>query len=170
MSNQDIFKEAMKGVKPLNGQRQRINRKNTTPKQKSHMVSRTPSLTDDELLFEPPNDTTPEQRLFFARPGLQIRTIRKMKKGDFAIEATLDLHGETVGRAHRLLHAFLENCYQSKQRYLLIIHGKGSCKIKSAVYHWLREQPTVLAFSSAIPTDGGAGALYLLLKALPTTK
>ncbi|MGY8862749.1 MAG: Smr/MutS family protein, partial [Pseudomonadales bacterium] len=44
------------------------------------------------------------------------------------------------------------------------VQGAGQAIIKSHVNHWLQQLDAVLAFTSALPKDGGTGALYVLLK------
>lgn len=162
MKNESIFKEAMKGVKRLNksvkvaAPKRRLNRKSKIDIDSSHKTH--------DLLFEIEVTTQPEESLFYAIPSLPYRVIKRLKKGDFPIEAKLDLHGKQTGEASYLLDSFLENAFEQGKRHLLIVHGKGSCKIKSAVDKWLKESPLVLGFSSARPDHGGTGALYLLIK------
>jgi len=111
-----------------------------------------------------------EEALFFARSGLQTKLIRKLKRGQFPIEAYLDLHQLTVAEAEQALIEFIFNCKQHNLRHVCIIHGKGMhsvdqiAKLKGAVNSWLRELDSILAFCSAQPKDGGAGAVYVLLK------
>ena len=96
------------------------------------------------------------------------------------IEATLDLHGMTQAEAHRALGGFLHRSQGAGKRTVRVITGKGGGKdldskragpgrgvLRDAVPRWLNEGPNrrmIKAFSHAAPTDGGEGALYLLLK------
>lgn len=109
-----------------------------------------------------------EDFLWFANPGLQHRLLIKFKQGRLPIEFTVDLHGLNTKQAHTKLLLTMEQCRVQNVRNLLIIHGKGSNNnkpiLKNCLYQWLKEIPTVLAFSSAKPCDGGTGALYVLLK------
>jgi DNA-nicking Smr family endonuclease len=102
--------------------------------------------------------------LFFARTGLQHKTIKKLRQGKMSIEACLDLHGMTIPKAETALEEFLFMCQQEELRNVLIIHGKGAGIIKNTINTWLRDYPDTLAFCSAKPKDGGLGAVYLLLR------
>ena len=108
--------------------------------------------------------------LIFSRPGIQKQTLRKLRRGQLTIEDEIDLHGLTVEMARSALFDFLEDCHSRSLRCVLIIHGKGigseSKKpvIKNKVNHWLRKRNDALAFCSAQRSDGGTGAIYLLLK------
>ncbi len=84
------------------------------------------------------------------------------------IEATIDLHGMTTERARNSLLAFLRVARQKKQRCVLIIHGKGSGKVKQEVLHVLREHAGVSHFSKAPLKSGGDGATIAVLKGGPS--
>lgn len=108
------------------------------------------------------------EELFFARPGLQNRVIRKLRLGQFSVEAELDLHGMTVRQANEALSWFLRECARRNTRCVRIIHGKGKGSqhlpvLKAKVNRWLRLRDEVMAFSSAPPWNGGTGALLALL-------
>jgi len=108
--------------------------------------------------------------LLFSRPSIQKQTLRKLRRGQFHIEKELDLHGLTVEMARTALSEFLADCHMHSRRCVQIIHGKGIGSankqpiIKNKVNNWLRQRDDVLAFCSALQTDGGTGAIYLLLK------
>jgi len=108
--------------------------------------------------------------LLFSRSGLQHKVLRKLRRGQYAIGAELDLHGCTVVEARNLLVAFLNSCRHEQIRCVRIIHGKGNRSLqrqpilKGKVNYWLQQRDEVLAFCSARPVDGGAGAIYVLLK------
>ncbi len=101
-----------------------------------------------------------------AAPGLDRRSAERLRRGQRAIEARLDLHGRTQDEAHRALDAFVARAQDGGQRCVLVITGKSGV-LRAAVPRWLNEAPNrarLLAFSPAQPKDGGAGALYLLLR------
>ena len=108
-----------------------------------------------------------------AQTGLDKSNARKLKKGQHAIEGQLDLHGMTQEQAHVALNYFIEVSYGAGKRCVLVITGKGFKLggsvgvLRVAVPRWLNEEPNrnrVLAFTYAIPKDGGEGALYVMLK------
>ncbi len=125
------------------------------------------SLLSDE--YEPTEVETGEE-LLYVRPGLQRLVLRKLRRGQFVIEAELDLHGQTVPQARSRLDAFLRAAQIAGKRCVRIIHGKGKGSegklpvLKGKVNAWLRRKDEVLAFCSARPSDGGTGAVYVLLK------
>ena len=106
----------------------------------------------------------------FARGGLQRSVLRKLKRGDYRITATLDLHGHTTPEAEAHLHRFITNARAAGDSTISIIHGKGLRSgetggvLKPFTLGWLKQQPTVQAFCSALPKHGGTGAVYVLLR------
>ncbi len=105
-------------------------------------------------------------------PGLDARTALRLKRGQLKIEARLDLHGMTQAEAHARLATFLAEAQKRGRRCVLVITGRGRTRpeggiLRAAVPRWLNQPPCrarILAFATAQPGDGGAGALYVLLK------
>jgi DNA-nicking Smr family endonuclease len=108
-----------------------------------------------------------------AMVGLDPRLLRRLRNGEFACQAHLDLHGMTSEEARRAVERFLTRAYQSGKRCVLIVHGRGHNSkdqipvLKRRLATWLargRWARLILAFTSARACDGGAGALYVLLR------
>jgi DNA-nicking Smr family endonuclease len=104
-------------------------------------------------------------------PGVDRRTAQRLRRGNLAIEAVIDLHGLTQEAAHATLLRFISGSAELERRVVLVVTGKGSRDgagvLRHQVPHWLN-QPTlrghILAFTHAQPKHGGEGALYVLLK------
>lgn len=87
------------------------------------------------------------------------------------VEATLDLHGHTAEEARARLVAFVARSHRAGLRTLLVVTGHGRDRpgtgvLRAAVPGWLAAPPLagrLVAFATARPADGGAGALYLRL-------
>jgi DNA-nicking Smr family endonuclease len=101
---------------------------------------------------------------------LDRRTWLRLKRGQVALEQTLDLHGQTQDQAHRRLRAFVADAQARGSRCVLVVTGKGlesGGTLRHMVPRWLNEEPNrarVLAYSPAQPRHGGSGALYVLLR------
>lgn len=110
------------------------------------------------------------EELYFHRPGVQRRVMRKLRRGQYRIDGELDLHGMTVPMARQALSEFLANCRSRDLRCVRIIHGKGLRSnargpvLKAKADAWLRRREDVLAYCSTPPNDGGTGAVYVLLR------
>ena len=108
--------------------------------------------------------------LLYKQSGIQDKVFKKLRRGQFAIEQELDLHGYTVPLAKDGLSDFLKHCLARNHRCVRIIHGKGLRSkqgrptIKSLIGKWLQQRREVLAYCSARQVDGGTGAIYVLLK------
>ncbi len=102
--------------------------------------------------------------------GVQNRIMRELKRGKIPIENRLDLHGQTVEQAHKSCMHFIHHCQQAGLYCVLVIHGQGYRStggipvLKQQIDYWLRQHNTVLAHCSALPRDGGKGAVYVLLR------
>ncbi len=113
---------------------------------------------------------TQEDSFSFLAPGLQKNVLKKLRKGYFGIDTSIDLHGLTSQEASHQLSRFLHFSIEDGFRCIHIIHGKGygSSKnhpvLKNDVNQWLRQHKDVQAFCSTSPKDGGSGAIFVLLK------
>jgi DNA-nicking Smr family endonuclease len=106
----------------------------------------------------------------WARPGLDRRVLRDLRRGRWVIQAQLDLHGCDRNGARSQLAAFLNRCLAAGGRCVRIVHGKGLGSpgrepvLKKLVHGWLTQRSEVLAFCQARAAEGGAGAVVVLLK------
>ncbi|HET9552742.1 MAG TPA: Smr/MutS family protein [Anaeromyxobacteraceae bacterium] len=105
--------------------------------------------------------------------GLDQAIVRKLRRGDYAVQGHLDLHGLTREEAKTQVDAFLRASRQGGKRCVVLVHGRGLHSrdqlpvLKDALRTWLgqgRFARHVLAFATARPADGGAGAVYVLLR------
>lgn len=107
--------------------------------------------------------------LHFSRSGVQPKWLLRLRRGQFLAAAELDLHGCTVAQSRQKLGDFLAEAGAKELRCVRVIHGKGHRStqhpvLKNKLNLWLRQIPEVLAFCSAPPAGGGAGAVLVLLK------
>jgi len=105
--------------------------------------------------------------------GLDVRVLSRLRRGDYAWQAYLDLHGMTSETARAAVDRFLVDGVTAGHRCVLLVHGRGHNSkdqtpvLKERLKVWLargRSARIVLAFTTARPCDGGAGALYVLLR------
>lgn len=111
-----------------------------------------------------------DESMRFSRPSVGRRTMRKLARGGYRIEAEIDLHGMTVAEAEPRLADFVAGCTAQGRECIRIVHGKGLGSgargpvLKRSVSRCLRQWDTVLAFAPAQQADGGTGAVYVLLR------
>lgn len=166
----DLFRKAVGKIRPV--KQDKIHPKPKRRKPVPDQTLRDQREVMDSLLSDAyePADVETGDELLYTRPGLQHSVIRKLRRGQYAIEAELDLHGATVIQAREAVDSFLKSARDRDKRVVRIIHGKGKSSegkmpvLKGKVNSWLRQKDEVLAFCSARPNDGGTGAVYVLLK------
>jgi DNA-nicking Smr family endonuclease len=106
----------------------------------------------------------------FVAHGVDRREIRKLKKGEYIVRDRRDLHGMTGAEALASVGQFIENSRHRGHRCVCIIHGRGLHSrgnqpiLKARVREYLRSHRSVLAYTDAPVSDGGSGAVYVLLR------
>ena len=98
------------------------------------------------------------------------RTAERFRRGQMAIEARVDLHGQTRDAAMKQLSRFLHQSAAAGRRCVLVITGKGTSGkgvLRQEFPLWLEAsdlRPLVLGLAPAQAKDGGGGAFYVLLR------
>lgn len=105
----------------------------------------------------------------YRRDEVSPRVFSRLKRGEYAVQDELDLHGLRLEEAQRLLREFLRHGVREGVACVRIITGKGRNSegvpvIKNLVDQHLRHRRDVLAFHSAPAAQGGTGAVLVLLK------
>src|SRR3954467_5373862 len=166
-----LWRRAMREVAPLQGR--------GLPPDRGPVPDRTPParLASEPAALGSPAAPRPSPPL--APPldrfaGIDRASAEKLKRGRRPIEARLDLHGLTQAEAHQALSRFIAGSRAAGRRCVLVITGHGRFSggiLKEAVPRWLHEagmRRLVLAIAPAQPQHGGTGALYVLLRRLPS--
>ncbi|MBT8762522.1 Smr/MutS family protein [Desulfohalobiaceae bacterium Ax17] len=175
-----LFLSAMAGVKPLKKKGRQV------PGHKNFLQSRPNKDSAEQDALEKFLRGEIEFDIEFSDEyvhgyvhGLDSRIFRKLKNGQFSIQAHLDLHGMNTDQAKLALLYFMREQYVHNKRCVLLIPGRGKNSplgmgvLKKEVQHWLTREPlkrVVLAFCTALPKHGGTGALYVLLRKYKKTR
>ena len=105
--------------------------------------------------------------------GIDRQLLRRLRRGDYSIQAHVDLHGQTQAQAKEQVAAFVAESRRDGRRCVLVVHGRGRRSkdhvpvLKERLKVWLSRggiARQVLAFCTARSADGGAGAMYVLLR------
>lgn len=171
--DRELFRQSVGDVVPIKQDRvqAQVPRPKAVPvktRADEHAVMHALTLGDFE-----PEEVEAGDEILFKRHGVQERVFRKLQRGQFSIEAELDLHGLKIDAAREALSQFLSRIRSTRQRCVRIIHGKGRGSpdgkpvLKMRLQGWLRQREEVLAYCSARPWDGGTGAVYVLIKRRP---
>ncbi|MCU0586240.1 MAG: Smr/MutS family endonuclease [Desulfobacterales bacterium] len=179
-SEQELFAEAMQGVRPLEAQVLPARRPGPPPVApgsapdagEMNRLARLVACGEGFVVADTPEYM--EGAGCLAPPGIT----RRLHRGDFALQGHVDLHGLNAEQAQTVFEAFIRQSLAAGRRALLVIHGRGLSSpsdpvLKSKLKEWLTRGPWrkwVIAFTSARACDGGAGATYLLLRRRPLTK
>ena len=128
--------------------------------QKSHFLKDAKSLTSPNIDID-----------------IEKNKLRRIKNGKINIDGTIDLHGFSLKEAEVRLRHFVDESFQLRKRFLLIITGKGSNSkpnihgkmktIKSEINNWISDDfynGKVQYISKALDRHGGEGAFYFFLK------
>jgi len=137
-----------------------------------------------EAILRPAMPKTKSSKKPGPRPeGVKIdgNTSEKLRRGQLAPGARVDLHGMTEAVAHRALHSFLAGAQGRGVRLALVITGVGNPAphdgaewlrashgvLKEMVPRWLNEKEFVgltSGWARAHRRHGGDGALYVYLR------
>ena len=107
------------------------------------------------------------------RTDVPIALLRRLRRGHFPVDARLDLHGMVASEARARVELFLRAMRDRRERAVLVIHGKGEHSpmglgvLRGEISAWLSQGPSsehVAAFATARESDGGPGAVYVLLR------
>lgn len=174
----DLFARAVAGTKPLHDPRGVV-QPELPPGDADHV----PHYDEDAEVYEHLLDLVEGRSTFDISDsdefiegcveGLDRRILQGLKRGDYAFRAHLDLHGMLRDEARDAVEQFITKARRDKHRCVLIVHGRGHNSkdnipvLKGLLKSWLergRIAKSVLAFCTARPHDGGAGAMYVLLR------
>lgn len=167
--DRQLFREAVRGVKPLERPAPVSERPKPPPSARFTRADRRAVL--EESLHEGPMDPAlaSGDELVFRREGVQLGVLRRLRRGEYRVQAELDLHGLTAAQAQQVLREFMSEALARRWRCVRIVHGKGLRSghrgpvLKGLVAARLRRLGPVLAFVSARRVDGGTGAVYVLI-------
>jgi DNA-nicking Smr family endonuclease len=176
--SEDLFQEAMKGVAPFSDTKKKIVRSPST-RQEATDQSQSKEERERQYLSALVKDSSAwdisfsDEYMVGAVPGVGPQIMRRLKRGEFSVQDYVDLHGLKKKEAEEVVQEFIIKSHQRGLRCVLIVHGRGlgsvdhQPAIKKELPVWFRKgmlKRIVLAFVTARPCDGGAGALYVLLK------
>jgi DNA-nicking Smr family endonuclease len=169
--DKEAFRKAMSGAKPLKTDgRVPVEKPKLKPRARFRRADESAVLAES---LEDDIDTIEHHSggaLRFQRQHVGRRTMRKLTRGGFSVQAEIDLHGMTLAEAKPRLQDFIQYNAERDRLCVRVVHGKGLGSgergpvLKSAVNAWLRRWDNVIAFVSTRQVDGGTGAVYVLLQ------
>jgi DNA-nicking Smr family endonuclease len=171
----NLFQTAVGKVEPLapTHQVQRAALGKTPPEP----IARQQMLDDAAALQEALSDEVDisslletDAQLSFRRRGVGQDVTERLRKGHWSMQRQVDLHGLRTDEARLALTEFIREAHRHGVRCIRVVHGKGlgspgkTPVLKDKVHRWLVQKEEVIAFVQAPPSQGGAGALLVLLQ------
>jgi len=173
MANKDdTFLSAVKDVNPLKIKSKTIDvsAKKPKPIPRKLIEDESKALLDSLSDEYSSREIDSDENASYLRGGHSPDIVKKLKKGYWTIQGTIDLHGLVSEEAKEYVVNFIQECKKKKVRCIRIIHGKGYGSInkepvlKKKVRNWLCQKDEVIAFAEAPKHDGGSGVVIVLLK------
>jgi DNA-nicking Smr family endonuclease len=180
-ADREFFRQAMEGTRPLAASSREEGKGKPAPAGPLPKSGSQEALEGMKALIASGRGfvvaDTPE---YIEGTGYQVdpKMAERLHRGEFSIQAHIDLHGLGAEEARIAFEDFLRESVIRNRRSLLVIHGRGLSSqgepiLKARLTEWLTRGPWrkwVIAYSSARLCDGGAGATCILLRTRPVTK
>ncbi|WP_130537405.1 Smr/MutS family protein [Thiomicrorhabdus indica] len=171
-----LFLEAMQDVTPINNHNRISLFENRSEKQaQKHLkkIRNKQPLAPKNLEFKELDSSHPIKAfdtVTYYEKGLRLQDLSRLKRSEFYLEASLDLHGKTSEEAEIAIENFISQAISCGMKYVRIIHGKGYNSdndfpvLKNLCYQKLKTLKNIVGFCSAPEKDGGVGAVNIQLK------
>ncbi len=169
-SDDDLFRDAMRDVRKLPSNVAQPARPKPPAEARFTRADQKDVLAESLLDPDDPALLETGDELRFRRPGIPEGVLKRLRRGEFAVDAEIDLHGMTAVEARAAMKTFIEQAVARHMQCVRIVHGKGRRSgprgpvLKNVVNVWLQRTNAVLAFGSPPPVHGGSGAVYVLLR------
>lgn len=166
----NAFRAAMRDVRRLRDARSQPKAPKPAPEARFTRADQKEVLRESLLPPQDPAIVSTGDELNYRRPHVPEAVLVRLRRGQFTVEAEIDLHGMTGTEAKQALHEFIAESVTRRMSCVRVIHGKGRRSgprgpvLKNVVNQWLQRNGHVLAFGSARSIDGGSGAVYVLLR------
>src|SRR5688572_2025384 len=164
----ELFRDAIGEVRRIELEPTVPERTRPAPEPRRLRIDEAEALREAQDLSGPAPVLEGDEIQAWRRPEVGERELRRLRRGEFAVQDELDLHHLRAQDAEMLLKAFLNEARAGSRQCVRIIHGKGlrsegAPVLKQMVDRLLRLRGDVLAFASAPAAQGGAGAVLVLL-------
>ncbi len=173
-ADRDLFHEAVRDAVPLrrSDRQDRSDRPTLPPVPVQSLLDEHDALAESTAgEFDPDAGLETGEEASYVQAGVSRQALRRLRRGHWVVQAELDLHGMRQPEARQALSDFLGGCLRRGHRCVRIVHGKGLGSVnrepvlKGRVRGWLARRSEVLAYCQAPATQGGGGALLVLLRA-----
>ncbi len=182
LSDDELFLKAMEGVRPLENNKHielKEHVKKSVAIKKRKEAQELEQGLKELIEIVKGNRPLPVEKIpeYIDGPSINLdkQLVRKLRNGEFAIQAYCELHGLRADEALQVCDGFMADSIMNNRRAVAFIHGRGKSSpgkpvLKELVKDFLnrgRFRRYVLAYSSAPSWDGGPGVTYVLLRKRP---
>lgn len=129
------------------------------------------SLKGDRVTLQTPQGRRLEARVGELEPILRADFDEEPRNGRVRfraasreVEQEINLIGRASDEIQFEVHRFIEEALASGQRFVRIVHGHGTGRLKAAVREALQGHPGIARIEDAPQAQGGAGATVITLK------
>ena len=174
-AERELFARAVGPVRPLKATRRHVFLSSPIPPlARQRQIDEQAVMQEaisDEFDVETLLDT--DEALSYRRPGVSTEVVRKLRRGHWSLQGQIDLHGLRSDEARQALGQFIREAHKAGWRCVRVVHGKGlgspgrTPVLKAKTQRWLVQKNEVMAYVQARASDGGAGALVVLLAPSP---
>lgn len=179
LDDEGLLREAMEGVRAIEAGERRVPGKREGRPSVNRRGDDAHKLLEEALSDHSVINVTnmPEYMEGYVE-GINPLVMEKLRKGEFSVQKTLDLHGLSIESARESFDYFLSDAVKNGLKCVKVIHGRGlrskrDPTIKDYLKTWIvraMHRRWVTAFSNAAMSDGGPGATCILLRARPEKK
>jgi len=173
-SDDRVFEQAMEGILRVNWRHDPVPASLPSPKVSGSAESEDARILQEALASNaaPPIPDHPE----YIEGWIGVagrRFLPSLRNGTYSIQGSIDLHGMSCAEAREAVEEFVVRMSRSRSCCVKIVHGRGinspcdRAVLKEQLQRWLatrRMSRNVVAYASAPYTDGGVGAIYVLLR------
>lgn len=165
-----LFRHAVQDATPIRSQR-RVSHAKKPPPVPAHSLLDIHAAMEESVHGPISPDASMESgdELVFLRDNLPRDILRKLRRGHWVVQDSIDLHGLNREQAREMLVDFLSGCVRRGLRCLRIVHGKGLGSpnrepvLRGKIRAWLEHRSEILAYCQAPANLGGSGATLVLL-------
>lgn len=164
----ELFREAIGDIRRIAIEPGAVERARPPPEPRRLRIDEAEALRESHDLSAGTLPVAAEDLQSFRRANVSERTLKQLKRGEYSVQDEIDLHHLRVADAEILLKRFLNDARAGGSHCVRVVHGKGlrsegAPVLKMLVDRMLRQRGDVLAFASAPISQGGAGAVLVLL-------
>ncbi len=173
-TDDEVFEEAMGGVTRVSWRRDLVSTEAPPAPVLGDSGSEERRLMEAAIAGEPALTVLDHPEYIEGWVGVAGRRfLPGLRNGTYSIQGQIDLHGLSRDEARQTVEEFIGRMSRFRACCVKIIHGRGinspndRAILKESLQHWLstrRMSRNVLAYASAPMSDGGVGAIYVLLR------